>query len=94
VLGIYAELDSRVNGSRDAAAAALEAAGLVHELRTFDGVDHAFFNDADRATTPTSPPPPPSRRSTGSTATSPERGRIRLHSQHLGEQRPTGSLMS
>ena len=46
VLGIYAELDSRVNGSRDAAAAALEAAGLVHELRTFDGVDHAFFNDS------------------------------------------------
>jgi len=46
VLGIYAELDSRVNGSRDAAEAALEAAGLVHELRTFDGVDHAFFNDS------------------------------------------------
>lgn len=46
VLGIYAELDSRVNGSRDAAEAALETAGLVHELRTFDGVDHAFFNDS------------------------------------------------
>jgi carboxymethylenebutenolidase len=45
VLGIYAELDSRVNGTRDAAEEALTAAGLVHELRTFEGVDHAFFND-------------------------------------------------
>jgi carboxymethylenebutenolidase len=45
VFGIYAEEDSRVNASRDAAEAALEAAGLQHELRTFEGVDHAFFND-------------------------------------------------
>ena len=45
VLGIYAGLDSRVNGTRDAAEAALTAAGLTHELRVFDGVDHAFFND-------------------------------------------------
>jgi carboxymethylenebutenolidase len=45
VLGVYAEEDSRVNASRDAAEAALEAAGLQHELRTFEGVDHAFFND-------------------------------------------------
>ena len=45
VLGIYAEQDSRVNASRDAAEAALQAAGLEHELRTFEGVDHAFFND-------------------------------------------------
>ena len=45
VLGIYAELDSRVNGTRDAAEEALTEAGLVHELRTFEGVDHAFFND-------------------------------------------------
>lgn len=45
VLGIYAELDSRVNGSRDAARAALEKAGNVHEIRTFPGADHAFFND-------------------------------------------------
>ena len=48
VLGIYAELDSRVNSSMEAAAAALEAAGLEHELRTFEGVDHAFFNDTGR----------------------------------------------
>lgn len=45
VLGIYAELDGRVNATRDAAEAALAEAGLVHELQTFDGVDHAFFND-------------------------------------------------
>jgi carboxymethylenebutenolidase len=48
VLGIYAGLDDRVNASQEAAAAALEAAGLEHELRTFDGVDHAFFNDTGR----------------------------------------------
>lgn len=45
VLGIYAEKDTRVNATRDAAEAALERAGLVHETRTFPGVDHAFFND-------------------------------------------------
>ena len=45
VLGIYAELDARVNASRDAAEAALVDAGLTHEIRTFPGVDHAFFND-------------------------------------------------
>jgi carboxymethylenebutenolidase len=45
VLGVYAGNDTRVNGSRDAAEAALKAAGNTYELRTFDGVDHAFFND-------------------------------------------------
>jgi carboxymethylenebutenolidase len=45
VLGIYAELDSRVNASQETARAALEAAGLVHEIKVFPGVDHAFFND-------------------------------------------------
>jgi len=45
VLAIYAELDSRVNASQDTARSALEAAGLVHEIRVFPGVDHAFFND-------------------------------------------------
>jgi carboxymethylenebutenolidase len=45
VLGIYAGLDTRVNATRDAAAAALAEAGLVHELVTFPGVNHAFFND-------------------------------------------------
>ena len=48
VLAIYAGLDDRVNSTQEAAAAALDAAGLDHELRTFDGVDHAFFNDTGR----------------------------------------------
>jgi carboxymethylenebutenolidase len=45
VLGIYAELDGRVNASRETARAALVAAGLTHEITTYPGVDHAFFND-------------------------------------------------
>jgi carboxymethylenebutenolidase len=45
VLGVYAGRDDRVNASRDRAVAALERAGLVHEIRTFEGADHAFFND-------------------------------------------------
>ena len=45
VLGVYAELDTRVNATRDTARVALEKAGLTHDLRTFPGVNHAFFND-------------------------------------------------
>ena len=45
VLAIYAGQDDRVNATRDAAVAALERAALVFEVKTFDGVDHAFFND-------------------------------------------------
>lgn len=45
VLGVYAELDARVNASRETAEAALTAAGLDHELKTYPGADHAFFND-------------------------------------------------
>ena len=45
VLAIYGELDARVNATRDPAIAALDAAGLTHEVRTFAGADHAFFND-------------------------------------------------
>jgi carboxymethylenebutenolidase len=44
VLGIYAELDGRVNMTRDDAKAALEDADLEHEIVTYPGVDHAFFN--------------------------------------------------
>ena len=44
MLGIYAEHDSRVNASRAAARAALRKAGLRHQIVTFPGVDHAFFN--------------------------------------------------
>ncbi|MGQ0805363.1 MAG: dienelactone hydrolase family protein [Actinomycetota bacterium] len=45
VLAIYGELDAGVNAGQDAAVAALEAAGLTHEVRTFPGADHGFFND-------------------------------------------------
>ena len=45
VLGIYAESDGRVNATMPAAEAALSAAGLTYELRVFEGVGHAFFND-------------------------------------------------
>jgi len=45
VLAIYAELDARVNASRDRAEAALQAAALTYQIKTFPGVDHAFFND-------------------------------------------------
>jgi carboxymethylenebutenolidase len=44
VLAVYAELDDRVNATRDGAGAALEKAGLEHEVVTYPGVDHAFFN--------------------------------------------------
>jgi carboxymethylenebutenolidase len=44
VLGIYAELDSRVNASRAAARAALRRARLRHQIVTYPDVDHAFFN--------------------------------------------------
>jgi carboxymethylenebutenolidase len=44
VLGIYAGLDSRVNATRAAARAALRQAGLTHQIVTYPGVDHAFFN--------------------------------------------------
>jgi carboxymethylenebutenolidase len=56
VLGIYAELDSRVNATRPAARAALRRAGLRHQIVTYPDVDHAFFNptgaryDRDAAT--------------------------------------------
>ena len=45
VLGIYGGLDNRVNATRDAAHAALEAARLKYKIITFEGADHAFFND-------------------------------------------------
>ena len=45
VLGVYAERDSRVNASRERAEEALKEAGLTHEIRTFAGTDHAFFNE-------------------------------------------------
>jgi carboxymethylenebutenolidase len=45
VLAIYGEQDDRVNATQDAARTALEGAGLHHELVTYPGANHAFFND-------------------------------------------------
>jgi carboxymethylenebutenolidase len=45
VLAVYGGLDDRVNATRDAAKAAVEAAHLRHEFVTFTQADHAFFND-------------------------------------------------
>ena len=45
VLGVYGELDQRVNATRDAATAALEKAGLTHGIKTYPGANHAFFNN-------------------------------------------------
>ncbi len=45
VLGVYGGLDDRVNATRDAARAALEAAGLRYKILTFIEANHAFFND-------------------------------------------------
>lgn len=53
VLGVYAENDARVNASSDAMEAALTKAGLVHEIKTFPGVGHQFFNDTGSAYNPT-----------------------------------------
>jgi carboxymethylenebutenolidase len=45
VLAIYAEQDTRVNATRDAAKAAMDKAGLTHEIVTYPNANHAFFND-------------------------------------------------
>lgn len=45
VLGFYGALDERVTSTEPVAKAALERAGLVHELVVEPGADHAFFND-------------------------------------------------
>lgn len=56
VLAVYAEKDDRVNASRDAAEAALKKANLVHEVTTYGGADHAFFNDTGPRYSPTAAP--------------------------------------
>ncbi|MET1088497.1 MAG: dienelactone hydrolase family protein [Arthrobacter sp.] len=45
VFGVYAELDQRITGGMPALQSALEAAGVVHQLKVYPGVDHAFHND-------------------------------------------------
>lgn len=45
VLAFYGALDQRVNATEPVVRAALEKAGLVHELITEPDANHAFFND-------------------------------------------------
>ena len=45
VLGVYGGQDARVNATRDAARAALEAADSDYRIQTFTEAGHAFFND-------------------------------------------------
>lgn len=52
VLGFYGELDARVNATEPVAREALTRAGLVHELVTEPGADHAFFNDTGQRYNP------------------------------------------
>jgi carboxymethylenebutenolidase len=53
VLGIYGELDERVDATRDAARKALEDAGLTHEIVTYPDAGHAFFNETGARYNPT-----------------------------------------
>lgn len=46
VLAFYGAKDARVTASKDAAAAALEQAGMVHQIVVEPDADHAFFNDS------------------------------------------------
>jgi carboxymethylenebutenolidase len=45
VLAFYGALDKRVTDSEPAARAALERAGLIHDIVVEPDADHAFFND-------------------------------------------------
>jgi carboxymethylenebutenolidase len=46
VLAVYGALDKRVTDSKSAAEAALERAGLIHDIVVEPDADHAFFNDS------------------------------------------------
>jgi carboxymethylenebutenolidase len=45
VLAMYGGLDERVNATRPKVEAAMRKAGLTFEIKTFQGANHAFFND-------------------------------------------------
>ena len=45
MLAFYGAQDQRVNATEPVVKAALEKAGLVHELVTEPDANHAFFND-------------------------------------------------
>ena len=53
VLAFYGEQDQRVNATEPVVRAALEQAGMVHQLVTEPNANHAFFNDTgDRYSAP------------------------------------------
>lgn len=45
VLGVYAEMDERINGGIADLEAALDAAGTTYQMNIYPGVNHAFHND-------------------------------------------------
>jgi carboxymethylenebutenolidase len=45
VLGVYAELDERINAGIEPLENALQAAGVTYQINIYPGVNHAFHND-------------------------------------------------
>jgi carboxymethylenebutenolidase len=45
VFGVYAELDNRITGGKDALEQALMDAGITYQMKVYPGVNHAFHND-------------------------------------------------
>ncbi|MCB0197197.1 MAG: dienelactone hydrolase family protein [Anaerolineae bacterium] len=45
VMGVYAEMDERINAGKDALDQALTEAGVTHQMNVYPGVNHAFHND-------------------------------------------------
>jgi carboxymethylenebutenolidase len=45
VLGVYAEMDERINAGIEALDQALMEAGVTYEMKIYPGVNHAFHND-------------------------------------------------
>ncbi|HEX9926218.1 MAG TPA: dienelactone hydrolase family protein, partial [Anaerolineae bacterium] len=45
VFGVYAELDERINASKDPLEQALIDADKTYQMQVYPGVNHAFHND-------------------------------------------------
>ena len=45
VLAVYAELDTRITGTKDQMAAELQKSGRPYKVLVYPGVNHAFHND-------------------------------------------------
>jgi carboxymethylenebutenolidase len=48
VLGVYAELDQRINAGIDGLEQALTEANITHQINVYPGVNHAFHNDTSQ----------------------------------------------